>query len=152
MTIKPGFLQLAQRTARAADRFHALSDKVKTIEAAANANAELMAATVDYAKTRPVFDGYQATKYSRKYYAEYEADLEIHRAARAAFRRILAGAKLPKMDALKQERQRLAAEKKTAYREYRAAKNDMQELILVKANIDHLLGRTDAQKNKERER
>lgn len=65
---------------------------------------------------------------------------------------LLAGAKLPKMDSLKQERQRLAAEKRTAYREYRAAKNDMQELILVKANIDHLLGLTDAQKNKERER
>ena len=56
------------------------------------------------------------------------------------------------MDSVKQERQRLAAEKRTAYREYRAAKNDMQELILVKANIDHLLGLTDAQKNKERER
>ena len=144
--------QLAQRTAQAADRFHALSDKVKTIEAAANSNTELIAAMADYAKTRPVFDRYQAAKYSRKYYAEHEADLEIHRAARATFRRILAGAKLPKMDVLKQERQRLTTEKKIAYQEYRAAKNGMQELILVKANIDHLLGLTDAQKNKEMER
>ena len=63
---------------------------------------------------------------------EHEAGLEIHRAARAAFRRILAGAKLPGMDALKQERQRLTAAKMTAYQKYRAAKNDMQELILVK--------------------
>ena len=56
--------QLAQRTARAADRFHALADKIKTIEAAANTNTELMAAMADYAKTRPVFDGYKAAKYT----------------------------------------------------------------------------------------
>ncbi len=144
--------QLAERTAQATDRFHAFSDKIKTIEAAANANAELMTATVDYAKTRAVFDGYKATKYSRKYYAEHEADIELHRAAQATFRRILSGAKLPKIDMLKQERQRLTTEKKTAYKEYRAAKKDMQKLITAKANIDHLLGLTNAQKNKEMER
>lgn len=144
--------QLTERTAQATDRFHALSDKIKAIEAAANTNADLMAATVDYAKTRAVFEGYKATKYSRKYYAEHEADIELHRAAQATFKRILSGAKLPKMDALKQERQSLTAEKKTAYKEYREAKKDMQELITAKANIDHLLGLTDTQKNKEMER
>ena len=144
--------QLAQRTAQATDRFHALSGKIKTVEAAMSVNAELKAATVDYAKTRAVFDGYKAAKYSRKYLAEHEADIEVHRAARATFQRILAGAKLPKMDALKQEQQRLTAEKKTAYKEYRTAKKDMQELITAKANIDHILGLTDVQKNKEMER
>lgn len=95
--------QLAEKTEQATDRFHALTDKIKVIEAAANTNADLMAATVDYAKTRAVFDGYKAVKYSRKYYAEHEADIELHRAARATFQRILSGAKFPKMDALKQE-------------------------------------------------
>jgi hypothetical protein len=144
--------QLAERTAQVADRFHVLSDKIKTIEAMANTNADLMTAMVDYAKTRTVFDEYKAVKYSRKYYAEHEADIELHRAARATFQRILSGRKLPKMDALKQERQRLMIEKKTAYKEYRTAKKDMQELITAKANIDHLLGLTDTQKNKEMER
>lgn len=144
--------QLAERMAQAADRFHALSDKIRVIEAAANTNADLMTATVDYAKTRAVFDGYKAVKYSRKYYAEHEADIELHRAARATFQRILSGGKLPKMDALKQERQRLTTEKKTAYKEYRTTRKDIQELITAKANIDYLLGLTDAQKNKEMER
>lgn len=119
---------------------------------AANTNADLMAATVDYAKTRAVFEGYKAIKYSRKYYEEHEADIELHRAAQATFKRILSGAKLPKMDVLKQERQHLTTEKRSAYREYRAAKKDMQELFMAKANIDHLLGLTDTQKNKEMER
>ena len=39
-------------------------------------NAGLKAATVQYAKTRPVFEQYKATKYSRKFLAEHEADIE----------------------------------------------------------------------------
>lgn len=144
--------QLAQRTAQATDRFHTLSDKIKTVETAMSANKELMGATVDYAKTRTVFDGYKAANYSRKYLAEHEADIEIHRAAQATFRRVLAGAKLPKMDALKAEWQKLSTEQKTVYKEYRAVQKDMRELITAKANIDHLLGLTDTQKNKEMER
>jgi hypothetical protein len=144
--------QLEKEATEAADRFHVLSDKIKATESAAHTNTELMAATVDYAKTRSVFEEFKAAKYSRRYYAEHEADIELHRAARATFQHILSGAKLPKMETLKQERQRLTVEKKTAYNEYRAARKDMQELITAKANIDHLLGLTDSQKNKEMER
>ena len=46
---------------------------------------------VDYAKTRPVFDGYKAARYSKKYLAEHEAALATYRAARAAMNDILAG-------------------------------------------------------------
>ena len=66
--------------------------------------------------------------------------------------RLLNGGKLPKMDALKAEYQKLAADKKAAYLEYRAAKKEMQEVTAAKANIDHLLGLTDGRKNKEMER
>lgn len=40
--------------------------------------------------------------------------------------RLLIGGRIPRMDALKAESQAVEADKKTAYREYRAAKNDMQ--------------------------
>ena len=144
--------QLEQKAAGAADRFHALSDKIKTIEAAMDINAELKGALVDYAKTRPVFEGYKNTKYSNKYLAEHGADIQIHRAAQATFKRVLAGAKLPKMDTLKAEYRKLATEKNAAYKEYRAARKDMQEVVTAKANIDHLLTLTDTQHNKDMER
>lgn len=51
------------------------------------------------------------------------------------------------MDVLKQERQRLTAEKKSAYKGYRAVRKDMQELVAAKQNIDYLFGLTDAQKS-----
>jgi hypothetical protein len=56
------------------------------------------------------------------------------------------------MDALKEKRCRLAAEKKALYTEYRDAQGKMREAVAVKANIDHLLGLTDERKNKEQER
>jgi hypothetical protein len=91
-------------------------------------------------KARPVFENYKAVKYSKKFLAEHEADIAIYRAVRVTMDRLLNGAKLPKMDTLKVDYVRLTADKKKAYREYRQAKKDMQELITVKANIDHLLG------------
>lgn len=144
--------QLEQKSTEVTDRFHTLSDSIKSTESAIRTNVELKAAVVDYAKSRSVFDGYKATKYSRKYLAEHEADIAIYRAARATMDRILNGAKLPKLDALKAEYQMLTAKKKSAYAEYRATKKDMQELITAKANIDRLFSLTDTTKNKEMER
>ena len=52
----------------------------------------------------------------------------------------------------KAERDKLASEKKGCYWEYRAAQKDRRELLVAKANIDHLLNLTDTQKNKDMER
>ena len=77
--------QLAKKATEAADRFHVISEQVKQTEQAMKTNAGLKAATVQYAKTRPVFEQYKATKYSRKFLAEHEADLELYRAAQAEY-------------------------------------------------------------------
>jgi hypothetical protein len=136
----------------AAERFHGAGDKLKQTEAGMKRNADLKAAIVDYARTRPIFEEYKAKKYSNKYLAEHEADVAVYRAAQASMREILQGEKLPKMDALKAEWQTLTAAKKSGYADYRAAQKDMREVIAVKANIDHLLGIVGRDKNKEMER
>lgn len=144
--------QLGKRATEAADRFHVLSEQIKSIECAMRINAELKGAVVDYAKTRPVFNGYKAAKYSKKYLAEHEAEIALYRAAQKTFRRVLSGGKLPKMDVLKAEYRKLAADKRAAYRKYRAVRKDMQEVVTAKENIDRLFVLTDVQKNKEKER
>jgi len=144
--------ELEQKAVSITDRFHTLSDKIKSVESAMNVNTELRAAVIDYAKTRSVFEGYKSVKYSRKYLAEHEADIAAYRAARATMDRILNGAKLPKMDTLKADYQKMVTEKKAAYHAYRETKKDMQDVVTAKHNIDHLLGLTDGQKNKEQER
>ena len=87
---------LAEQTTAAVDRFHALAGEIQSTEARLSQTSELMAAVVSYAKTRPIFDGYKAAKYSKKYLAQHEAELADYRAAKAAINDILGGAKLPK--------------------------------------------------------
>ena len=144
--------QLCAKAEDAVARFHTLTEQLRQTEADLSHTSELMGAAVQYAKTRPVFDEYKATKYSRKYLAEHEAELADYRAAKATLNDLLDGAKLPRMPELKEKRRTLAAQKKTLYTDYRAAQQRMREAVAVKANIDHLLGLTDQRKNKEQER
>ena len=144
--------QLSAKAENAVSRFHALTEQLRRTEADLSATSELMGAVVRYAKTRPVFDGYKAAKYSRKYLAEHEAELADYRAAKVMMGELLGGEKLPKMAELKEKRRKLAARKKALYGEYRATQQEMREAVAVKANIDHLLGLSDERKNKEQER
>ena len=143
---------LAERTAEAVDRAHALAGELRGVEERLASTTKLMGAVVDYAKTRPVFDGYKAARYSKKYLAEHEEALASYRAAKAAINDILGGAKLPRMDALKKERRELAERKKKLYAQYRAAQQEMREAVAVKANVDHLLGLSDGRESKAQER
>ena len=143
---------LAAKTDAATERFHTLAGDIQQTEAELSRVSDLMAAVVQYAKTRPAFDGYKAAKYSRKYLAEHEAELADYRAAKATMAELLGGEKLPKRDVLKEKRRQLAARKKALYLEYRKAQQDMRELVAVKGSVDHLRGLTDNQRNKEQAR
>ena len=143
---------LAERTAEVVDRAHALAGELRGVEERLASTTKLMGAVVDYAKTRPVFDGYKAARYSKKYLAEHEEALASYRAAKAEINDILGGAKLPRMDALKKERRELAERKKKLYAQYRAAQQEMREAVAVKANVDHLLGLSDGRESKAQER
>lgn len=146
------YATLEAATNGAVDRFHALAGELRETEAALAKSSELMAAVVDYAKTRPVFEGYKAARYSKKYLAEHESELATYRAAKAAMNDLLAGSKLPKMEALKKSRRELAEKKKALYEEYRKAQREMREAVAIKTNIDHLLGVTGGRENKAQER
>jgi hypothetical protein len=146
------YSDLEAKAGAAAERFHNLSDTLKQNEADMKRNKELKSAIMDYAKTRPVFEEYKAKKYSNKYLAEHGADIAVYRTAQATMKELLGGAKLPKMAELKTEYDNLVATKKISYGEYKTAQKDMREAVTIKANIDHLLGLTAQQHNKEMER
>ena len=58
---------LTAKTDAATEHFHTLAGDIQQTEAELSRVSDLMAAVVQYAKTRPAFDGYKAAKYSRKY-------------------------------------------------------------------------------------
>lgn len=144
--------RLAQKAEAVTDSFHAISDKIKTTEAALKTNGELRTATVKYAKTRPVFEAYKAAKYSKKFLTEHEADIAVYRSTQADFQRLLGGTKLPKMNTLMEQGRKLVAKKKSLYGAYQKVKKDMQEVTTAKANVDYLLGYKEPGKYKEQER
>jgi hypothetical protein len=147
-----GYEDLSAKADEATARFHTLAGELKTAEDELSKTSALMAAVVQYAKTRPVFDGYKAARYSKKYLAEHEAELADYRAAKAAMNELLGGAKLPKMDVLKKRRRELAEKRKALYAEYRAAQQDMRELTAAKGNLDHLYRATEGRGHKAQER
>ena len=144
--------ELAVKTDAAVDRAHTLAGELRAVERELGRTSELMGAVVQYAKTRPVFDGYKAARYSKKYLAQHEAELADYRAAKAAMNDLLDGEKLPKMDVLKKKRRELAEQKKALTAQYRTAQKEMREIVTAKGNIDHLLGLTGGRADKEQAR
>ena len=73
--------------------------------------------------------------YSKKFKAEHEADILLHQAAKRYFDEQGFDKKLPSVKSLQVEYAALLAKKKSAYADYRKARDDMQELLTAKANI-----------------
>jgi hypothetical protein len=72
---------------------------------------------------------------------EHEEELADYRAAKASINDLLGGAKLPKMDVLKEQRRKLAGRKGTIYR-IPGGPAGYAGAVAVKTNIDHLIGAT----------
>ena len=129
---------LSEKAAAASARFNELSAKIKTAEARMAEIAVMRTHIINYAKTRDTYVAYRKAGYSKKFLAEHESEITLHKAAKKFFddQDIQ---KLPTVKSLQAEYAALMAEKKTAYAEYRKAREDMKELLTAKANIDRIL-------------
>ena len=90
---------------------------------------------INYAKTRPVYDAYRKSGYSKKFLEAYREEITLHKAAKAAFNEANLK-KLPKVKELDAEYSKLLTEKKAVYLDYRKAKEGMQELLRAKKNVE----------------
>ncbi|MDD3035471.1 MAG: hypothetical protein PHO93_00960, partial [Candidatus Saccharimonadaceae bacterium] len=136
--------ELAAKTAVATARFNELSMQIKAAEKRMAESAVLKTHIINYSKTRDVYAGYKAAGYSKKYLAEHESDIIIHKAAKKAFDE-LGVKKLPTVRNLQDEYAKMLAGKKVAYAEYRTVRDEMKELLVHKNNVDRILG-TDERK------
>ncbi len=89
-------------------------------------------------ENKPNWSDEFAELYSKKFLAEHESEITIHKAAKNYFDG-LGFKKLPTIKALNTEYAELLAEKKAAYADYRKAREEMKELLTAKANIDRIL-------------
>ena len=127
--------ELNERTAAATEKYHQLGDSIKAAETRMAEIAVLKTHIVNYAKTHPVYDAYRKAGYSKKFLDTHREEITLHKAAKAAFDET-GLKKLPKVKALNAEYSDLLTQKKTAYPDYRKAREEMQELVKAQKNIE----------------
>ncbi len=130
---------LSEKATAASARFNDLSAKIKSAETGMAEIAVLRKHIVNYAKTRDTYAAYRKVGYSKKFLAEHESEITLHKAAKQHFDE-LGVKKLPTIKVLNMECAALMAEKKAAYAEYQKAREDMKELLTAKVNIDRTIG------------
>ena len=127
--------EMQERVDAATARYHELGDSIKAAEKRLTEIAVLKAHIINYAKTRPVYDAYRKTGYSKRFLETHRTEITLHKAAKAAFDE--AGLqKLPKVKELDAEFAELLTKKKAAYPDYRKARNEMQELVRAQKNVE----------------
>ena len=141
--------ELAEKVSSATARYNALAAQIKAAEKRMGEIDVLRKHIINYSKTRDVYVAYRKSGYSKKFYAEHEAEIILHKAAKKAFDE-LGVSKIPTKKSLDTEYAQLLAEKKTAYGEYRQAREEMKELSIIKHNIDKLLGRQEQEKTEKK--
>ena len=114
------------------ERITALDTRIAEVNA-------LRGQIIAYAKTREVFAEYKATRYSRKFYDAHANEIEQHREAKRYFNEHDL-TRLPKVKDLSAEFSALIAEKREAYAEYRAIRDEHRELLVHRHNVETFLG------------
>ena len=141
--------ELRERAAAATERYHTMGDSIKAAEARLTEIAVLKTHIINYVKTRPVYDAYRKSGYSKKFLEVHREEITLHKAAKAAFDE--AGLqKLPKVKELDAEFAELLTKKKAAYPDYRKVRNEMQELVRAQKNVERFFAEEKpAQENEQ---
>ena len=127
--------EMQERVDAATTRYHELGDSIKVAETRMAEIAVLRTHIVNYGKTRPVYDAYRKAGYSKRFLENHRAEIALHKAAKTAFDKANLK-KLPKVKELDVEYSKLLTEKKALYPDYRKAKEEMQELLRAKRNVE----------------
>lgn len=137
---------LEEKAAAATTRHNELSAQIKAAETRMAEIAVLRTHIINYVKTREIYAAYRKAGYSKKFLAEHEADILLHKAAKQAFDD-LGIKKLPTVKSLQAEYAQLLEGKKKDYAEYRRSREEMRELLAAKANVDRLMGYGEERQN-----
>ena len=140
--------ELAAITQDVTKRCNELDDKIKAAEKRLSEIAVLKTHIINYIKTRDTYAAYRQAGYSKRFLAEHEGEILLHKAAKKAFDE-LGVKKIPTIKKLQTEYAEILTEKKKDYAEYRKMRTEMRQLLTAKANVDRLLGYDEKQKNVE---
>ena len=132
------------------EKYAELSEKIKVSEKRLSEIAVLKKHIINYSKTKDIYVEYRKSGYSKKYLAEHEADILIHKAAKKAFDELKLD-KLPSVKSLNNEYAKLLSEKKEDYAAYIKLQKEVREMLLHKQNYEYILG-IEPNKNEKSDR
>ena len=140
---------LEEKAAAATAHHNELSARIKAAEKQLAEIAVLRTHIINYAKTHEVYTAYRKAGYSKAFLEAHREEITLHKAAKAAFDE--AGLqKLPKVKELDAEFAELLTKKKSAYPDYRKARNEMQELVRAQKNVERFFAEEKpAQENEQ---
>ncbi len=141
------YADLKARTESVSARFSELSEQIKAVENRMKKISELRTQIINYAKTREVYEAYRKAGYSKKFLAEHESEIILHKAAKKTFDD-LGLKKLPTVKSRSGEYTELVAVKRRAYTEYRQVREEMKVLHVAKSNIDKVMGTEEPEQEK----
>jgi len=133
---------LVEKTKAATDRYHELSHQIKEIEKRMTEITDLKKHIINYAKTKEIYTAYRESGFSAKYYESNLENILLHQSAKRAFDS-LSSEKIPSIKNLQLEYQMNLSFKKSLSIEYKSVKNTMRLAILIKNNVDLMLGSGD---------
>ena len=79
------YSELKEKADQAEARCNGLQSHLQETEAKLTANAVLQTHILNYIKTREIYAAYHQSGYSKKFLAEHESEIALHRAAKKAF-------------------------------------------------------------------
>ena len=132
--------ELTARADAASEKLSAAKGRIAALDARIAEVNELRGQIIAYAKTREIFAEYKSSRYSRKFYDAHADEIEQHREAKRYFNAHGIIEKLPKVKSLNAEFDKLVAEKREAYADYRALRDEHRELLVHRYNVEVFLG------------
>jgi len=127
-----------------------LKDKTDKLQKRLSDIGDLKNHIVNYSKTRKAYIGYRKAGYSKKYLAEHEADIIIHKSAKKAFDE-LGVKKIPTVKQLQCEYEEILREKKEAYTELRRVRDECRVLAVHKSNYEEIRDLAERDRRTENE-
>ncbi len=127
-----------------------LLSRVRSAESRLKEIADLKRSITSYLKTKETYAEWKKSGYSKAFYAEHEGEIIAHKAAKKAFDNI--NGKIPRIKDLTAEYGQILTQKQKDYAAYREARDQMRELMTVKANIDIVTEQHTITHNETREK
>lgn len=129
---------LEEKASAATAEFHALSGKIKAAEQRMTELKVMQQHIINYAKTRDTYVAYRKAGYSKKFLAEHESEIILHKAAKQFFDN-QGMQELPSVKQLQSEYATVLAGKKAMYSQFQKTRKEMKALLIAKNNVERVL-------------